>query len=160
MRAPSCLGNDPAVSSLPRKLQNGCQGILASLCKLSAAQKTKQTECKHIYPQAGHFPCCVLCIFCDLHCIRNAVTQGNTAILTTVNNAASHLQGVMDELLEYKSLKQGGSVSVPSNCHSILGLQLSSKHIKIRQGIFKLFTFLLLCLGSHDAAGFGTSQGM
>jgi len=93
-------------------------------------------------------------IFCDLHCIRDAVKKGNTAILTTVNNAASHLQGVMDELLEYYT---GGLSDMQG--YMVQNQQVMIDLLKTVPGVQSMFTEVKDLLGGKlDERGQATAM--
>merc|ERR1719217_1149156 len=40
-------------------------------------------------------------MFCDMHCVRDAVQKGDAQILENVKGATNHLQNVFDQLMEY-----------------------------------------------------------
>merc|ERR1719454_2291659 len=81
-------------------------------------------------------------IFCDLHCIRDAVKKGSTAILTTINNAASHLQEVMDTLLEYYT---GGLSDMQA--YMVQNQQVMISLLKTVPGVTAMFTEVKDLLG-------------
>jgi len=74
-------------------------------------------------------------VFCDLHCIRDYVTKGNTAILTAVHQATGHLQGVFDQLMEYYT---GGLKDMQD--YMVQNQLAASAMIKTVPGVTAMFT--------------------